>query len=91
MKIKIIEEVEVPDGEWCVDYSKGKKLPPENACKYLTTEYTQITWADGLGSPGTMSHQHCTLFRTGLREIGPPPIKVEKCSRCLDEVNNSRR
>lgn len=91
MQITIKETVEIPDGEYCVDYSKGNKLPPENACQFWEQSFSEITWSDGLGSPGTMTFNECTLFRTGLREIGPPPIKIEKCSRCLDETNNCRR
>ena len=80
--VKIEETHEVPSGPYCVDYSVAKKLPPENACEFWEQTHTSVGWEDGLGSPGTLTFNHCRLFREGLSAEGPPPTKILKCQRC---------
>ncbi len=83
MKIEVRETHEVPDGPYCVDYTDATVLPPANACYFWRRQYQPVDWRDGLGSPGTITHDVCALFRCGLtRESGDGPVRILKCARC---------
>jgi hypothetical protein len=82
MKKTVSRDIEVPDGDYCVDY---RDIPRAVRCTSLRSETVQIGWEDGLGSPGSLTHYRCAAFDTGLSpDTGFRCLVVRKCQACCD-------
>ena len=82
---RISYEIEVPEGPFCQNYEEAKVLPPPS-CPSLVVERQPVSWKDGLGSPGTITHRRCGFFNIRLHS-STPPVKVSKCDQCLEACN----
>lgn len=83
-KISILRETDVPDGLYCVDYGSDPEI---ERCQQLRSTSSSVGWADGLGSPGTITNYQCALFDAQVGTCYPHEgfngLTVMKCSDCI--------
>lgn len=77
-EIEVRKAIVVPLGDYCKDYKRGDNIKP---CEHSRMSTSDVSWSDGLGSPGTLVFYRCNAFGVGLRsECG---VGLEKCKECL--------
>jgi len=71
MIVTIQKNINIPDSDYCND---------SIYCEQIITSYAEVTWYDGLGSPGMNIYYYCNAFDTPLYN---DYNKIKKCERCL--------
>lgn len=82
-KFSLTQEFIVPSGAYCCDYGNKEYDKP---CEYISERTSYVGWEDGMGSPGTITHYTCEVFRTALETTYPYDgfygLTLKKFNRC---------